>query len=110
MAVALGIVEAHHAQAPRIWYRHGKTTRRPESLEVEHYPTLPAKTRKVALASLERAVHHTHYLIWLARLGVERIVGIRALKHHHLVGIIVVEIHESPHLLLGYGEQGRLSP
>ena len=106
LAVGGGVVQADGLKAPRIRHGHGKAVAAVGRLNAEHYAPLVAEAHEIALAATERAVDDLNHVVGLGGLGVERIVAERTFEHDHLVGVVLVEVHEGAHLLLGHGVVG----
>ena len=83
----------------------GEMAARFDALHLEHQSLFAAEAADVAFPSCQGAVEHTDNLIGLVVLvGIESVIGIGSLQHHHLVGIVVIEVHERPHLFFRDGE------
>ena len=76
-----------------------------DALHLEHQSFFAAEAADVAFPSCQGAVEHTDNLIGLVILvGIESVISIGSLQYHHLVGVVVIEVHERPHLFFRDGE------
>ena len=100
-------MQTDYVQVPCVGIGHCEIAARLKALHLEHQPLVAAEAADIAFASCQRAVDDTYNFVRLARFRVERIIGVRTLQHNYLIGVILVVVAESTHLLFGYDAHGR---
>ena len=84
----------------------GEMAARFDALHLEHQSLFAAEAADVAFPSRQGTVEYADNLIGLVVLvGIESVIGIGPLQYHHLVGVVVIEVHERPHLFFRDGER-----